>query len=478
MAKKTAEKKPATMAGLPVLEHKEPPQPEGMTVVELFVENIKKVRLCHVKPKGDVVLVTGDNGSGKSSVLDALMWAVDGLGTTTTEPIRRGQRVGAIKVDLGDYVIKRYFTRVDPEKSEKGKTYFPKLIVEGKNNEVFKNPQTLLNSFMGSISFDPLAFTRMEDKAQLEELRRLVKFDLDIDALDAAQKADYDSRKLVGRDVDAAKARLEGAMVPAEGLPTVAIDTAAITAQLEGAANHNNIVESQKRRKQQFLEEAHDARMRAVQYREEAQRQLGLANLLDGQIASISIVPAPTDSIDAVTIAMRDSEAITVGEPIDTQALFAQLSDAMAMNNAIADAAGYRKLQAEHEKAEAAWTALDTAIKERAETRAAAMARAAMPLEGLGIGDGEVLYEGLPFSQASNAAQIRVSMALGMASNPKLRIMIIKDGSLLGDKAMALIEEMAAKNGFQVWIERVDTSGKVGVVMEDGDASGEEVVGR
>jgi hypothetical protein len=87
-----------------------------------------------------------------------------------------------------------------------------------------------------------------------------------------------------------------------------------------------------------------------------------------------------------------------------------------------------------------------------------------------------VLYQGLPFGQASNSEQIRVSMALAMASNPKLRVLRISDGSLLDSDSMELVANEAEKHGFQVWIERVDASGSVGIVMEEGIASGEEVV--
>ena len=55
-----------------------------------------------------------------------------------------------------------------------------------------------------------------------------------------------------------------------------------------------------------------------------------------------------------------------------------------------------------------------------------------------------------------------------MVANPKLRILRIKDGSLLDSKNLALLTKMADKYDYQIWIERVATDGKVGIVMEDG----------
>jgi hypothetical protein len=47
-------------------------------------------------------------------------------------------------------------------------------------------------------------------------------------------------------------------------------------------------------------------------------------------------------------------------------------------------------------------------------------------------------------------------------------VLRIRDGSLLSEKSMAVIAEMAEANDFQVWVELVDTSGRVGFVLEDG----------
>ena len=91
-----------------------------------------------------------------------------------------------------------------------------------------------------------------------------------------------------------------------------------------------------------------------------------------------------------------------------------------------------------------------------------------MPIDDLTFGDGAVLFKGLPFEQGSSAEQLRVSVAIAMAANPKLRVLRIKEGSLLDEDGIALIQKMAEGGDYQIWIERVDTSGKVGIVMEDG----------
>jgi energy-coupling factor transporter ATP-binding protein EcfA2 len=442
-------------------------KPEGLQIIEMRVENIKRIRLAHLKPKGNVVVVAGKNGSGKTSLLDAISWGLTGTSTVPTFPIRKGQRVGKVQIDLGDFIVTRHFTHVDPERSAKGNTYMTKLTVEGKRREQFPNPQTLLNALMGKISFDPLAFTRMDDKEQLKTLRGLVTFDVDVDAVQAEIKAAYDERREAGRIFDQAKGRLAAMTPPEEGLPAKPIDVETITKKLEGASNHNSVVASAKAKKERLLEEAQALVTLNKEHIEEIER-------LKAKIAELA--QKMEDNISSARTKHAESNAMEIAAEIDTAALAAEISAANATNTKIAAAFNYRLTEDEVSDANAEWERLDAIVKGRTQDLEDALARAQMPIEGLGIGDDEVLYNGLPFGQASNAEQIQVSMALAMASNPKLRVLRIADGSLLDDDSFALIAAAAEKHGFQVWIERVDASGKVGIVMEDGEASGDEVV--
>jgi hypothetical protein len=82
------------------------------------------------------------------------------------------------------------------------------------------------------------------------------------------------------------------------------------------------------------------------------------------------------------------------------------------------------------------------------------------------------LYRGFPFEQASSAEQLRVSAAIGMALNPELKVMLIRDGSLLDAESLRLLSELAERADHQIWIERVSTGEEVSVVIEDGLVAG------
>jgi hypothetical protein len=96
-----------------------------------------------------------------------------------------------------------------------------------------------------------------------------------------------------------------------------------------------------------------------------------------------------------------------------------------------------------------------------------------MPVDGLAFDENHVLFNGIPIEQLGGAEQIRVSTAVAMALNPKLKVIRIMHGEELDDDNLAILAMIAEQNGYQIWMARVDASGKVGIVMEDGEVKAE-----
>ena len=99
----------------------------------------------------------------------------------------------------------------------------------------------------------------------------------------------------------------------------------------------------------------------------------------------------------------------------------------------------------------------------------AAIENAALPVAGLTFADDVgVKFGGVPFSQLSGAERLKVSLAMGIALNPSLRVLLIRDGSLLDEDNLKVVAEMAERHDMQVWIERVGKGEECSVVLEDG----------
>ena len=94
---------------------------------------------------------------------------------------------------------------------------------------------------------------------------------------------------------------------------------------------------------------------------------------------------------------------------------------------------------------------------------------ATYPVDGLTADDDCAMLDGVPFSQASHAEQLQCSVAIGLALNPTLKVLLIRDGSALDANSLEAITAMARDAGAQLWIERVGHGDECTVIIEDGE---------
>lgn len=420
-----------------------------MKILELQAENVKRLSVVEIRPDGNLVQITGPNGSGKTSVLDAIAWALQGTKEVQAVPIRKGAKTARVKIDLGDLIVTRKF-------SESGST----LVVENKEGLVHKTPQAILDKLLGTIAFDPLAFARQKPRDQFDTLRSLVKVDVDFLAIERDNAADFAKRTELNREAKAKRASAVAMGQFPTDLPDERIDTAALVDAIAEAGKHNADIEREKERRSNTAKRILDLNAEAAKHSDTASRLRREADEADersrkaaaeaerirGLLAAVPPLPNPIDPYE-VRSRLRDAEAMNAN--IDRR------------NQQAATIEKARNLEAEAEQ-------ITARMAEREQQKRDAIAAAQMPVEGLGFGDGQVLLNGVPFEQASDAEQLRASCAIAMAMNPKLRVLRIRDGSLLDENGLRLLAEMADANEFQIWLERVDTSGKVGVILEDG----------
>jgi predicted ATPase len=78
-----------------------------MRIIELRAENVKNLKVVDITPRGNVVQVTGKNGSGKTSVLDSIWWALAGADNIQGVPVRKGAESMRIRLNLGELIVER-----------------------------------------------------------------------------------------------------------------------------------------------------------------------------------------------------------------------------------------------------------------------------------------------------------------------------------------------------------------------------------
>ena len=448
-----------------------------MKIVQLTAENVKRLSVVQITPDGNLVEITGKNGAGKSSLLDAIWYALAGQSVIAKSPIRKGEEGARIKLDMGELIVTRTFRRVEkPAPGEKDFT--TKITVAGADGSEYRSPQGILDGLLGSLCFDPLAFTRMSPKEQFDEMRKFVP-GVDFDKIDGQARADFNSRTEVNRERDKAKAAASVIDVPAD-TPDTLVDEKAITDAMASASTTNTEIETRRVRREQAQESIQTGRSAAAHARAEADQAITQAQqeaariLAEGERKRDQLLTTATEfETKADELEKKLAEAPELPKLVDTSELQAQLAAAKTVNAAVAKKKQKAELATKAETLDQESKALSDKIAAREQMKRDAIAAADLPVQGLGFGEGVILLNGLPFDQASDAERLRVSCAIAMASNPKLRVIRVRDGSLLDANAMKLLGAMADERDYQVWVETVDSRGRAAVVLEDGHVRAE-----
>lgn len=419
-----------------------------MKVVKLETNNYQILRAISITPEGNIVTIGGKNEQGKTSILDAIWVALAGRSAAPPVPIRQGEEECRIRLDLGEIIITRKFTK--KEGAPNG--YTDSVRVENSEGLRYPSPQKMLDDLLGAIGFDPFAFTLLKPEKQAEALLQLVPLPVDLEEHARFDASDYARRTDVNRDAERLKARIDG--IPLEEDLPAALDREKIANDLATAAEANSAIREQERARA-----IEDHRVEEIDY------EIGE---LEKKIAALRTERAGLE------------ERIEQREPlpalVNAEELRAQLGEADEIQRRRDQQARRAELVAEHAGLVEQSEGFTRAMAERKAAREKALASARMPIEGLGFaladnGKPVVTFKGLPFSQASKAAKIRASTAIAMAANPELRVLRILDGSLLDEDSMAILAELAEREDYQLWIEVVGSAG-VGIVIEDGAIKG------
>lgn len=425
-----------------------------MRIVRFFAENVKRIKVVEVVPKDAMVVIGGQNDAGKSSCLDAIEMALAGKRSHPAEPLRKGAKSGRVVLDLGDIVVTRTFTKGDTA-----------LVVESKAGKQFSGPQAMLDKLYGALTFDPLAFERQETKEQAETLRKLVG--LDFSDLEKLREKLYADRTLENKTLSMLQASLAG-MERHEDAPEAEVSVQGLSAELaaaEALAKAAGEAESaaSKASSQHYgaLKEAQAAEEEIA--RLERQLQAAKARYAELMVA----LDAAATLAEAAGAAARKAKAAVP----DTAPLHAKLAEAEGLNEKVRENFRYGAQEEALSEQRRACDDLTHQIKAVDEEKGRRLAEAKYPVPGLSMSeDGAVLFSGIPFEQASTSDRIRVSVAMGLALHPKLKILLVRDGSLIGEAKLKVIEEMVKEAGAQLWLEMMqeEPSGRTTVFIEDG----------
>lgn len=418
-----------------------------LRITAVQIRDFKAIHEVDLEPGSHTLCVLeGANGAGKSSVLDAITYAIGGPKALRDldEPVRRGAEQAEITLRLAstdEVLTVRRRVNASGRKT---------LEIRSDDGRKYASPQSMLDRIVGEAFIDPMAFFAAKEREQRDMLLRAVPgLGDDLDRIEAERKEIFDQRTGVNRSLRDARGEL--ASLPEPGQPVEPVDVADLH-----------------RRKAEAERAEADHQRRSEHLEREQQRAERLRSDIERLQAELQSVQSDVETLRA---------EVTSYQPVNTWALEEQLSQAEERNRAAEEhrintqqrtAAGQRveRLSAESEQLTEQLTALD-------DRKQAALAAVEMPLPDLTIDDeGRPRLRGSLLTQISDSERLRLSVAVAASLRKDLRAVWIANGERLDNNGWSALATYARENDLQIIIERVGVGRSDAIVIEEGRVAG------
>ena len=415
----------------------------SVKITALEAENVKRIKAVALTPSPTgLTIVGGNNNQGKTSVLDALAWA---LGGDRFRP-DAAQRDGAVapahlKVKLSNGVVVE----------RKGKN--ASLTVTDPTGR--RSGQQLLNAFVEPLALDLPRFMDASDKEKADILLHIIGIGSELHTRDLEIKGLYDKRTFTGQ-LAAQKKHFADELISYPEAPDKPISASDLIRQQQDILARNG----ENQRKRNKLDKLID---------EKNQLNFTLRDL-DEKIEDLKEEYEQTQAkftdLEKQIFQARKSAAQLQDE--STAELEASIRDIEDTNRKVR--ANLEKARAEDEAAQYSgeYDRLTEAIQQKRADRMALLNGADLPLPGLSVEDGALTYKGKHWRDMSGSDQLRVAAAIVRRLNPDC-------GFVLLDKLEQM--DMTTLQEFSAWLEaehlqaiatRVSTGSECQIIIEDG----------
>lgn len=413
-----------------------------ITINELQVENLKRIKAVKLEPSASgLTVIGGRNGQGKTSVLDAIAWALGGEKFRPTNPKRDGALTPPnLHVALSNGIIVE----------RKGINGSLKVIdPTGK-----KSGQRLLDEFISKLALDLPAFMHASEKEKADTLLRIIGVGDKLTVLDRKEEQLYNQRQEVGRIADRKKkAAKEMPFYP--NMPTEPVSVSDLLKEHQDILARNGENDRKRRNakemRERFMraESNYKAAMEALKAAEDTLRKAKA----DAEVAAKSAQDLQDESTTELEENLRNVEVMN--EKIRANA--AKEGAELEANN----------LQQEYE-------GLTEQIESVRSDRADLLREADLPLPGLSVKDGHLLYKGEPWDGMSGAEQLKVAVAIIRKLNPECGFVLMDKLEQMDTDTLREFGKWLEEEGLQVIATRVSTGDECSIIIEDGMVKDDE----
>lgn len=408
----------------------------SVKINNLEIENVKRVKAVVIEPTANgLTILGGNNNQGKTSVLDAIAWGLGGNKYKPSNPHREGSVTPPnLKITMNNGLIVE----------RRGKNSELKVIDPQGN----KGGQQLLNSFVEELAIDLPKFMESSSKDKANILLQIIGIGDQLAKLELEEKSIYNERYQVGRIADQKKKFAEEQPHYADA-PKELVSTMELIQQQQQilAINGEN---QRKRENVQRLQNKFDYEAQQIEQLRQQLAQLEEAH----QLTANDLAIAQTSAKD-----LQDQS---------TAELEQSLQNVEQINVKVR--ANFDKEKAEQEASDYAdqYTALTADINAIREARMKLLDNAQLPLQGLSVEEGELIFNGQRWDNMSGSDQLKVSTAIVRKLKPECGFVLLDKLEQMDMITLQDFSKWLEQEGLQAIATRVSTGPECEIIIEDG----------
>lgn len=419
-------------------------------ITSFEAENVKRVKAVAMEPaENGLTVIGGRNGQGKTSVLDAIAWALGGNRRKPTDAKREGAATDPqLKVTLSNGIVVE----------RKGKSGSLKVI----DPEGRKSGQALLDGLVSELAIDLPKFMAMSDAEKARELLGIIGVGDELTELEQREQTLYNQRTTLGQMRDQKRGAADD-MPVYQDAPAEPVSAMELIEQQQAILAKNG--ENQRLRDQvpQLEEEAKRHAMEA--FRQAQLAAIAKKQMDDALAAEAEANAALKDANSRIEIATKTAEQLRDESTAEIEASLAEID---AINEKVRSNILHASALAEAEELAGQYKDMTESIEAVRASKLKLLQDADLPLAGLAVEGGALTYNGRRWDCMSGSEQLMVATAIVRKLKPDCGFVLVDKLEQMDVETMREFGQWAEAEGLQVIATRVSTGDECSIVIEDG----------
>ena len=407
-----------------------------VTINRLEIENVKRIKAVKIEPSATgLTIVGGNNNQGKTSVLDAIAWALGGNKYKPSQAQREGSQVPpTLKIVMSNGLIVE----------RKGKNASLKVI--DPNGQ--KGGQQLLDSFVEELAINLPKFMESTPKEKADTLLQIIGVGNRLAELELKENELYNNRHAIGVIADQ-KEKFAKEQEYYPDAPKELVSIAELIQQQQAILANNG----ENARKRQNVD--------AIQM----QYSNAEANVSRLQEELAKAIDERDKFKQDLAIAQKDAMELHDESTAEIEANIQQIDD---INRKVRANLDKEKAEEDAKEIRQQYNALSVEIEDVRKQKRDLLTNADLPLEGLSVDDGELLYLGQRWDNMSGSQQLQVATAIVRKLKPECGFVLIDKLEQMDQVTLQQFGAWLEQEGLQAIATRVSTGDECSIIIEDG----------